>query len=71
MAAIPAATAPFTAFRAAGRLMVTTATGPSTRHSTASDVPARAKCPQLDYRVPERLLARFPNCPPPCCLPDG
>ena len=29
-AAIPAATAPFTAFRAAGRLMVTTATGPST-----------------------------------------
>ena len=39
VAAIAAATAWFTAFRAAGRLMVMTATGPSASHSTASGVP--------------------------------
>jgi len=33
---MPAATAPFTALRAAGRLIVTTATGPSVSASTAS-----------------------------------
>ena len=60
VAAIPAATAPFTAFRAAGRLMVTTATGPSTPHSTASEVPAGAE-PAAGLPGPGTSAAALPE----------